>query len=722
MGCPFHSAGADDGSDEESGPSEDRGSDQRPDATDSGGSGGLDRREFMRSALAIGGASALSRTVGFFGMPARGAETRSVSVAERANRQHSWNAYERQANGTFLPPEYHVVLFVDYLDSGTPSAADRKTVREAFDRLEEAFEWGHDGLLFTVGYSMSYFERFEADPPRGLRPGNGAIPRMFTAQQIIDGPTIPAPFDRERDAVDLQVTLDREDPVADDDYDVCLHLASDHVQHLLAAESALWNEIGDVNGVSFDDANLHGILTHPITYPERRTGFVGNDALAENVDPDAVGDPESQARTEFAEAVDQGAELTMGYNDLYKNSMPREDNVTMLEDHRFLPGPPNWQPPGVFANGSIMHVSRLDSDLEGWYGENTDTERRHRMFSPHHTKADVGEVGENLGPRESNAPTAAEKPSEERLPMRDVSSDERDVAERTADDYREGRNIGHAQKTARARAQLEAHFRNEDEGPPLDLPQRDGPVARERDDDLSGTDGTNQAVETGFLRRDFNTVDDGRPGTHFVALQAFSVYIAYIRHAMNGVDFDTTLIGQPATPDGSAGFEHAVAEDEDTRDHGILEYITTQRRANVIVPPIRQRALPHPSAIKLVEAGVEPETEFGAPIPPYIGADDEFTLERDGDEFRVGLGDLADAVDPDSVRFGFYRDVNAGGGAAPIRREDDTFVFPVEETRLPAELADAADDGPGESVRARLYAERASDRKPVFGTARVSPP
>lgn len=400
----------------------------------------------------------------------------------------------------------------------------------------------------------------------------------------------------------------------------------------------------------------------------------------------------------------------MGYNDLYKNSMPREDNATILEDQRFLPGPPNWQPPGVFANGSIMHVSHLENDLEGWYGENDDTERRNRMFSPHHDKEDVGNVGENLG--DSNAPDETKE-----YPMRDFTNPTTDVAQRTEEDFKSGDNIGHAQKTARARAQLEAHFRNdsEDGTPPLEIPQRDDPVAQERDDALANTDGE-QNVETGFLRRDFNTIDNGQPGTHFVALQAFSIYIAYVRHAMNGVDFNTAAIGQPTTtpegvPDTALGFEHE-ADDGENPDHGILEYVTTLRRGNFVLPPIRQRALPHPRAIRLIGTNAEPETKLGEAVPPYTETDGEFTVVETDDTYRVTVKDrqLGNRIDPESVRFGYYRNVNAGGGAEPTAVDRSggktTFVFASGETDIDED----------DAARARLYAERRSDRKPVFGT------
>lgn len=714
MGCPFHG----DGDSSENAPEREGEGEPTADEPNDGRAPSVGRRDFMRSALAIGGASALSTTVGLFGLPDRAAASNTVTIAERANRQHSWNAYERTDRGTFLPPEHHLLLFADYQADGEPSPGHRKEAGEVFERLEEALEWDHEGLLFTVGYSVSYFDRFDEDPPRGLQPGNGAIPRMITGQGLIDGPTIPILPQLnggEGGTLDLKVTLPREDPVADDDYDVCLHLASDHVQNLLAAEQALWGEKKELNGVSFRDANLKGIFSRPTEYPHRRVGFVGNESLDENIDD--VGAEESQAREEFEESVDQGAELSMGYNDLYKNSMPREDNATILEDQRFLPGPENWQPPGVFANGSIMHVSHLENDLEGWYGENDDTERRHRMFSPHHDEDDVGNVGENLG--DSNAPDETKD-----YPMRDFTNPTTDVAQRTEEDFTAGNNIGHAQKTARARAQLEAHFRNDsDSGQPLlDVPQRDDPVAQERDDALANTDGE-QNVETGFLRRDFNTIDNGQPGTHFVALQAFSIYIAYVRHAMNGVDFNTAAIGQPTTapegvPDTALGFEHE-ADDGENPEHGILEYVTTLRRGNFILPPIRQRALPHARAIRLVGADSDPETKTydeapfpETPLPQYRDPDGEFRVVETGDTYRVTVKDrqLGNRIDPESVRFGYYRNVNAGGGAEPASVDRSggktTFVFASGETDIDED----------DAARARLYAERRSDRKPVFGT------
>lgn len=136
--------------------------------------------------------------------------------------------------------------------------------------------------------------------------------------------------------------------------------------------------------------------------------------------------------------------------------------------------------------------------------------------------------------------------------------------------------------------------------------------------------------------------------------------------------------------------------------------------------PSSGRSRSGPDAIELVGAGAGPETHSGAPLPPYVDPDGTFEFERADGVYRLTLPpSLADALDPDSLRFGFYRDVNAGGGAEPRRVDGAVVEFPVASTRLPEELVRAADGGySAPTVRARLYAER-EDRRPVFGTTTV---
>jgi hypothetical protein len=78
-----------------------------------------------------------------------------------------------------------------------------------------------------------------------------------------------------------------------------------------------------------------------------------------------------------------------------------------------------------------------------------------------------------------------------------------------------------------------------------------------------------------ILRRDFNTVDGGQAGLHFVSLQRTIDDFIATRTAMNAA--------------------HAQLENPaigDTVNNGINEFIFVTRRGNYLVPPRRHRALP----------------------------------------------------------------------------------------------------------------------------------
>jgi len=671
--CPHHNNG-----DDSNATTEDRDSDTTAGSgTPSRERSGVDRRDFMRSALAIGGSAALSTTLGLSGIPDRvAAGGDPVGVAERLNRQHAWDDYEYEdpEKGT-LPPARHVLLMLDYRGEGEPAASDRREAQQAFRDLESTIEWDHEGVLFTVGYSPAYFDRFDEDLPDGVAPdGPFEKPSLIRAADLIDTPG---------------VTLDHEDPIPETDgddgptYDACLHLASEHEQNILAAEELLWGGSVDVDGdgeAESLDHTLEGVFDRPTDYPDRRVGFAGT----KNLKAEGSAGEEGGIYPEEV-PVDDGAKLSMGFNDLFKNSIPREDLVTLLEDQQLV----EPKPPGVFAQGTIKHVSKLDLNLdpegddpgfeatdeatvadEGWY-QYDDQARAERMFSPDHDVDEMGVVGDDFG--SSNAPYGAEDGSKA---IRDLSDEERDVAERTESDAKEEGVVGHVQKVARARFDMESRVTE-------DIPD-DYPYVTERDDDLRGHDGDQEAEQV-MLRRDFNTVDRERPGLHFVSLMRFNPYMAYMRQAMNGVPFDSEAFGLV----GDARIEHDEL-DIDPSDNGIAGFCRTQRRGNYLVPPLTQRALPHPQDEAV-----------------------DISVDRAGQNFRVTVegvtaGDLADGT----VRFGRYLAVNAGGGVEPRQARQQgkrtTFVFPADGTDL--------DDG----GTARLFAKRADTLRPVRGTTEVS--
>lgn len=621
---------------------------------------GIDRRAFMKTALAIGGASALGTVQAHYGVP-ESAPDEPIGVADRLNRQHAWEAFMEFADlpGLAVPPPHHLILLLDLQSSGEPSPGHRKQVAGALRQLENAFEWSHEGVLFTVGYSPAYFDRFEESLPSGLDPDN--------PEDLEGGPAL----------MHTEFTIDEtamaHEDITADTPDAIMHLASDEVATLLQAEEALWGELEEVNGVEIID-DFSDIFERPTAFPKRRTGFVGREnLLSELEDVDLDLDPEATIPAE--------AELSMGFNALRANSVPRETNATLLEDQQLV----DPKPPGVFAQGTIQHVSKLDIDLDSWYGDLDEDERRERMWSPHHTEADVGVAGENLG--NSNATT--EDNPEGVVAARNVEADDDDLARRTQADAETDGVVGHVQKLARGRFNLEARLTD-------DIDPDDEAANIPDDRTFREFDGLQQ-TDTPMLRRDFNTTDDGVPGMHFIAVMRFNGYMNYVRQAMNGVEFDTADFGL----DGDDRIVHDDVE-VDPADNGIAEFLDVTHRGNYLVPPIELRALPAPRAIDVEIESVEIDA-----------ADDE----DDAGTITVvvhsggGNGNGPVQFDEDTVRFGHYRDVNRGGGASPASWSgggpEQTYEFDVEETGI---------DLDADSVRLRLFGKTEGSKRATVGS------
>lgn len=168
---------------------------------------------------------------------------------------------------------------------------------------------------------------------------------------------------------------------------------------------------------------------------------------------------------------------------------------------------------GPYGGGTTTHIESLSLQLRTWFEQEGRDERVARMFSPEHDPESVGDVGEELG---TETGVAGE------------------IAASTAEHARTRGVVGHAQKAARGRTP---------DGTPL------------------------------LLRRDFNTVDGGRPGVHFLAHQRRIPEYVRVREAMTGLDVAGEGVGR-------------------RHNNGILQYIFVRRRGNYVVPPRDRRALP----------------------------------------------------------------------------------------------------------------------------------
>jgi len=300
---------------------------------------GISRRAFVRSAVAIGGASALSACLQR--EPTEDVPQATLAPDALPDRQHAWNEFlATDDHGNDLPPEHHLLLGLEYVGDGPADATDeREQLEAAFRTLEKAYKRGNEGLVFTMGYGPAYFDRFEAD----------------LAGVDLPEPTALTPFE----APQL------------DEYDALLHLASDYGHVTLSVEEAMKGDLEQLNGIDVD-GTFDGIFE----VAERRTGFIGSGLPADN-QSDVIGIPDG-------DPVPEDAPMFMGFKSGFKGNQATEDRVTIQD--------------GPFAGGTTLHLSKLRLNLHQWYDQDSRHQRVSKMFSPTHADDDLVEgAGHNLG-------------------------------------------------------------------------------------------------------------------------------------------------------------------------------------------------------------------------------------------------------------------------------------------------------------------------------------
>ncbi|MFB6210438.1 MAG: Tat pathway signal protein [Halobacteriales archaeon] len=296
----------------------------------------LPRRAFLKRAVALGGASALSACLGRFGSEPVPAGDPGAKPA----RQHAWRSYIRHdEHGNSELPKHQVLLYVNFDGAGPPTTDARQKLENALLGLDRAYEWSHEGLLHSIAYSPSYFDRFEQSLPESV-----SLPE----------PTPLSPFETP--------TFDTQDAV--------VHLASDRADVVLEAEQAVIGEREQAN-----EESMPAYLTDVGTVVSRRTGFVGAGLPAQH--QDAAGIPDSKP-------VPEASPLFMGFKAGFKGNQATEDRVTINT--------------GPFAGGTTKVIANLRQRLEDWYEEQSFDERVMEMFSPIHAEKDlVKGIGANLG-------------------------------------------------------------------------------------------------------------------------------------------------------------------------------------------------------------------------------------------------------------------------------------------------------------------------------------
>jgi len=413
-----------------------------PAMSDDGPRRALSRRRFLATAAGI---LASGGVVGP-GLASTTERERLVPLgtqpAALPERQHAWEAtLARDAHGNAIAPRFDRLLFFDVVKP--PGERDVRVLEASLRGLERAYRWGPEGLLFTAGWGPHYFAH-------------------------VLGVASPIPPPKELSAFELP---------SFDDYDLCLHLASDEEQRLAEVELAL------VHGRPLPAAGPLD-LSGSLRWRETRTGFTGAGlpAAHQRVNGIPAGDP-----------VPASAPLFMGFKSGLTKNQATEDDVTITA--------------GPFAGGTTMQVSYMRLRLQSWYTLLNEEERVARMYAPEVTAAQVARF------------------------TTDAPSD----PERYAYAARRYGVVGHAQTSARARVH-----------------------GRPR-----------------IIRRDFDTVDGGLAGLHFVSIQRSIADFVTTRTAMNAANasFLNPAIG-------------------DTLNNGINQFIFVLKRANYILPPRATRSYP----------------------------------------------------------------------------------------------------------------------------------
>jgi len=298
----------------------------------------LSKRSFLKAAVAIGGTSALAAC---FEREA-GVEIPQGpdDLSGHPDRQHAWNrVLPTDEQGNTRNARHHVLRYFSYRNSDQPTESDRQRLEQTFETLEHAYARSNDGLLFTVGYSPAYFERFDAELPEAVH--------------------LPEP----------RALASFEDPSLDEQ-DIVVHLASDHAKVVLAADEALAGNRDSLNGVTLD--TTPEAVLEPV---DRRTGFIGAGLPAEN--QDVVGIPDD-------EPVSEDAPLYMGFRSGFEKNQASEDRVSLQS--------------GPFEDATTQHISTIDLLLDQWYDQDSRDQRVSKMFCPAHAENDTVEgVGTNLG-------------------------------------------------------------------------------------------------------------------------------------------------------------------------------------------------------------------------------------------------------------------------------------------------------------------------------------
>lgn len=251
----------------------------------------------------------------------------------------------------------------------------QKRLSAALQEIECIYPLQPGGILIQVAYGLPYFKEFipaavtDKMMPRALengKPGDWAV---------IDAIRFP------KDPADLVLEQN----------DISFHFKSDYNEHLSDVMRALFQPGPQtLNGIPVKGVYVGDLFT----VTSIRRGFAGR------------GMPRTMATRlgiPGADKIPAGAMLFMGFTSSHVHGLAQGT----LPSFETIPGYTDQTPVSYFANGTMMHLSHIAIDLEGWYG----LEHKGRLQRMFHARRTEGP--EVLSPSQSPETTTFKEQMEE---------------------------------------------------------------------------------------------------------------------------------------------------------------------------------------------------------------------------------------------------------------------------------------------------------------------
>ena len=234
---------------------------------------------------------------------------------------------------------------------GDVAALQRAQARlhAALTEIEAIYPLSPGGILTQVAYGLSYFRDYipagitEKLMPRVLEKGK---PGEWALIESIRFPKDPESLILEKN-------------------DISFHFKSDYKEHINDVMQALFQP-GEhpLNGIPGENVYVGDL----VAVTSIRRGFAGSGM------PRKMG---LRLSLPGAKKIPAGAMLFMGFTSSHVHGLAQGP----LPSFETIPGYTDQTPASYFAHGTMMHLSHINIDLEGWYGMNHQ-DRLRRMFHP----------------------------------------------------------------------------------------------------------------------------------------------------------------------------------------------------------------------------------------------------------------------------------------------------------------------------------------------------